>query len=97
MQYQYATALSEEPEMDEAIESMLKNNIIEAKTSPYINPVLPIKKGDRIRPVLDARHLSTLIIPEYEHPIPADELLQCFGGVKYISSTTVLSHSFKYH
>lgn len=91
--YQYTTPLAQEKDMDKAIENLLKDKIIEKTTSQFINPILPIKKGDQIRPVLDARFLNKRIIPEYERPIPTDELLSKYQGAKYLS-TTDLSAAF---
>jgi hypothetical protein len=95
MQYLYTTALSDEPGMETAMRNLLDIKDIEAMSSPYINPVLSIRKSDEVRPVWVARDLNKRIPTEYERLMPADQILQRFVGTKYFLSTDYSAEFFQ--
>jgi hypothetical protein len=77
-QYQYPVPLALQAGMDKAIEEMCNWGIIKRASSPYINPIHPIAKGESVRPVLDARRLNKILVPDRERPVPPEEILQKF-------------------
>jgi hypothetical protein len=86
-QYQYSIPLSMQEAMNTAIDKMLNWGIIKKSNTPHLNPLLPVMKSDgSIRPCLDARKTNSKIVPDYDRPLPPEEILQKFHGCKYISS-----------
>ena len=81
-----------ESQVDLQIEDMLKNGIIRKAPSPYVNPIVIVKKADgRVRLCIDARKLNSLTIPEHDEPPRIDELLRKFYGKKFFSTTDFTS------
>lgn len=81
-----------EAQVEEQIRNMLANGIIEKSSSPYVNPLVVVKKKDgHVRLCLDARKLNSLTIPEREEPPHIDELFRKFNGVTYFSTTDFTS------
>lgn len=70
------------------IEAMLKMGIIERASSPYINPLVVVRKRDgNPRICLDARKLNEITIPERNDPPLIDDIMKKFYGAKYFSTT----------
>ncbi|KAF4521122.1 hypothetical protein B566_EDAN011939 [Ephemera danica] len=83
--YPVPVALREQ--MDIEIEKMLQWGIIRKEQTQYINPIIPVKKKDgSIRPCLDARKINKIILPDYDRPMPPEEMLQRFHGCRYLST-----------
>lgn len=86
--YKYKNAV------DKEIQSMLNNGIIEYSDTPYINPVVIVrKKSGDIRICLDARIINKCSVPQYEAPTNIDALL---GRIteSHVFSKIDLKHSF---
>lgn len=81
-------------DVEQEIQSLLKKGIIEYSNTPYINPLVIVKKKNgEIRMCLDARHLNKCSVPQYEAPINIDAIL---GKIteSFIFSKIDLKHSF---
>ncbi|KAF4528003.1 hypothetical protein B566_EDAN002186 [Ephemera danica] len=86
-QASYPVALKNQASMDIAIQKMLEWGKISKESTPYINPLIPVEKKDGgVRPCLDARKLNKRIIPDYDRPMPPEEILQRFHGCKFYST-----------
>jgi len=78
--------------VDSEIRDMLRYGVIERANSPYINPlVVVVKKDKSVRVCLDARKLNSVTIPDYEGPLPIQELLANCGGIRIMSSIDLRS------
>lgn len=73
-------------DVEEAIDEMVRANIIERAISPHCNPIRIVKKGDgKIRVCLDARQINNVIEDDQESPPLIPELMQDFIGTKIYS------------
>ena len=83
----YGIPMKLQPQVDEKIEEMLKNNIISHSRSPYNAPLIPIvKKDSTIRVVLDYRALNEKIVSD-TYPMPnISEIFHSLGKSKYFTS-----------
>ena len=67
------------------VEEWLSAGIIEEATSPWLNPVVLVKKDGKSRLCLDFRKLNA-VTEVHKYPIPlVDECLDNISGCKYIS------------
>ncbi|WP_256468963.1 reverse transcriptase domain-containing protein [Wolbachia endosymbiont of Psylliodes chrysocephala] len=81
-------------EMQEATRKLMEDKIIEYSTTPYINPIVIVKKKDGdIRICLDARELNKRCIPEYEAPLTIEAILGRISHAKIFTKLD-LRHSF---
>ena len=81
-----------EAEVAAEIESMLQKGIIRKAPSPFLNPLVVVKKkGGKIRLCLDARKLNARTIAENDRPLPVDRIINKFGGAVWFSSTDFTS------
>jgi hypothetical protein len=88
----YPIPVSHQKATAQEIEKMLKLRIIRKQSTPFVNPLVPvIKKDGSVRLCLDARRTNKLIIPDYDGPMPPEEILQRFSGKKFLSSFDLTS------
>lgn len=88
----YPIPISYREAVQEEIDRMLDMNIIQRSNSPYINPLVPVKKKDgSIRLCLDARKLNDLMIEDWECPETAEVLFQGCSGVEKMSTLDLTS------
>ena len=74
------------------IEKMLDLKIIRRSTSPFINPMVVVKKkDDSIRLCLDARQLNQYLLADHESPPGIEEIFQKCHGATYISNFDLLA------
>jgi hypothetical protein len=86
--YKYRQSVGQE------IENMIKDKVIERCDSPYINPIVCVKKsnGD-LRLCLDARNINSHTIAQYEAPLNIEAIFGRITG-SHIFSKIDLKHSF---
>lgn len=86
-QHSYPIPWAYKEEVDSQIAEMERNGIIERGNSPYINPLVCVRKSDgSVRVCLDARKLNAKIVPDRQSPAEPDELFGTFQGTKFIST-----------
>lgn len=88
----YPIPLAYQSVTDAEIKRMLELRIIRKQATPFINPLVPvIKKDGTVRLCLDARRTNKIIIPDYDSPMPPEEILQKFSGKKFLSTFDLTS------
>lgn len=72
----YPIPINLQDEVERKLNDMLEDNIIEESNSPFVNPIIIVKKktGD-LRICLDMRRINALITPDYECNRSINELL----------------------
>lgn len=92
VQKPYPVAHTLRPAVEKEIQNMIENDIIERRSSEYLNPiVVVVKKTGGVRLCIDARKLNKILVPDREAPKPMDELLQKFQGCKYFSKIDLVA------
>ena len=78
--------------LKEQLESLLAKGIIRPSTSPWMSPVVLVKKKDgSLRLCIDYRALNDASIPD-PYPLPwTDDILSRMQGCKYFSNMDVMS------
>lgn len=90
--YQYPIPQAYRAEVEQLICNMLESGVIVKSNTPYINPILIVKKKNgKIRLCLDARKLNSRTVPYYDRPPRIDEILQKFYGVEWYTETDFTS------
>lgn len=90
----YPISMRDQKQVDVEIEKMLEAKIIRRSDSPYINPMLPVKKSDgTARVCLDARELNKALEDDPEKHLDMQEIFQRCAGVK-VMTTIDLTSSF---
>lgn len=76
------------------INSMLENRVIEKARTPFINPVVIVKKTDgKIRICLDARQINARTVPQFETPVMIEGIMGKLGN-KSVFTKLDLKNSF---
>ena len=90
--YNRPIAFALRPAVRLQIEQMLKDGILEASSSPFLNPLTIVQReGKKIRICLDARKINQNTVPDRERTPPLHELLQKFDGARYMTSLDLSS------
>lgn len=79
-------------EVDKTISDMIAEGIIKRASTPYINPLVIVRKKDGgVRICLDARRLNQVTVPDHDSVVPIDVTLGKFHGAKYFSAIDFVS------
>ena len=91
----YRIPHSRRTKVDEAVRSMLQDDVIEPAASPFNAPLFLVPKpGNEFRVVVDFRSLNSITIPD-RHPMPVlSDLLQSIGDSNSVFSTLDLQSGF---
>jgi Reverse transcriptase (RNA-dependent DNA polymerase) len=93
-QKSYPIPILKRPVVDAQIKKMLEWGFIDTALSAYTNPLVTVvKPNGSVRVCLDARYLNTRVQPQHDTPLPMEEILQQFYGMKYFT-TLELTNSF---
>ena len=83
----YPIPYSYEKQADEEISSMIRCNIIQKSTSPFVSPLVnTTKKDGKIRLCLDARKLNEKLQADHEGTESMDVLIQRCHNKRVLSS-----------
>lgn len=75
-------------EVERQVQEMLSQGIIERGNSPYVNPLVCVRKRDgSVRVCVDARSVNEKIIPDRRSPGEPEDLFAAFHETRYISTT----------
>lgn len=81
-------------EVNDQIKELISAGVIERCKTPYINPVVVVKKKNgEIRLCLDARMINKFSVPQYEAPLTIEAILGRITNTKIFSKLD-LKHSF---
>lgn len=84
----FPIAQTDKNEVNKLIQSMVAEGIIEKRNTPYINPIVMVKKKNgKIRLCLDARKINHVTIPLRDRPMKLQEVTDRLSGIKWLSST----------
>lgn len=82
----YPVLLAYRDKVEEEINRLLKMDIMQRCSSPYINPIVPVIKKRYVRLCLDATKLKQILLEDKESPEPSDILLQKCKGMSVMSN-----------
>jgi hypothetical protein len=90
--YSRPIAFALRPAVRQQIEQMVKDDILEASSSPFLNPLTIVQReGNKIRICVDARKINQKTVPDKERTPPLYELPQKFDSARHVTSLDLSS------
>ena len=87
--YPLPYAVSEE--LRNEVDSMLEMGVVRSSTSPYLSPIVMVKKKDGSNRVsVDIRKLNKIMEVDPEPMTTAEDLFRRLGGIKYLSKIDLI-------